>query len=417
MDNQEWKQGWPVVVAGAVGMGSGIGLYTMVSGLFVRPLEAEFGWSRSEIALAGAFALVASFVLPLLGALIDRIGSRWVAAAGMLFLTIGYLLLSKLSGQLWIFYLVILFFATVGVATGPMVFTQIVNRWFNRHRGLALGVTLSGVTLSSMLMLPLLAKVIESYGWRSGFMLLASVPLIVGLPVVARWLTAPEDDSEKVTERDDVTIPEDKVLNSSLNGVFRDPRFWLLGGGLFCANLAVGGILSQLQPMLADTGYPVTTAASLGSVFAGAIALGRLSSGWLLDRFWPPAVAALFLLSPLVGISLMLSLQQPIFLVGAFAVLFFGLAQGAEVDFLAFLIPHYFGLANYGKIFGALAMLLTISLALGGVCFGYLFDRFGSYELALKGAILAYLCGAVGVLLSGLVSRSKETSVLPDPAK
>lgn len=413
----EWRQGWPAVAAGAVGMGAGIGLYTMVAGLFVRPLEVEFGWSRSEIAFAGIFALVGSFVLPIIGALIDRVGSRWVAAAGMVLLTLGYLLLSSLSGTLWEFYLVILVFAITGMATSPIVFTQVVNRWFNRQRGLALGVTLSGVTLSSILMLPLLAQVIASHGWRIAFLVLAAVPLLFGLPVVASWLKRPERELWRSEAGDGIDEGIQDAPDRELFAVLRDARFWLLGGGLFCANIAVGGILSQLQPLLAESGFSATLAATLGSVFAAAIAVGRLGSGWLLDRFWPPAVAALFLLSPLFGITILLSMEQPIFLTGALAVIFFGLAQGAEVDFLAFLIPHYFGLGNYGKIFGVLAMLVACSLALGGICFGYIFDRFGSYDPALKGAVLAYLGGAGGLLLSGLITRDVNLNALPDPSE
>ncbi len=90
------------------------------------------------------------------------------------------------------------------------------------------------------------------------------------------------------------------------------------------------------------------------------------------------------------------------------------MAQGAEFDFLAFLVPKYFGLENYGKIFGCLAMIVTVSLAVGAYVFGLLFDLFSSYDPALKGAVIAYVLGAVGVLFSGMVMAA---SALPSPAK
>ena len=402
MKRQEWREGWPVVVSAATGVGTGIGLYAMVAGLFVRPLEAQFGWSRSDIAMAGLFALVSSLALPAVGALIDRIGARRVAIVGLVLIAGGYLLLSQLNGLLWLFYLTIALFAIAGTASSPLVFTHIVNSWFYNSRGIALGVALSGVTVTTMLFLPLLAMIIEAYGWRTAFVVLACIPLFVGLPVVAFWLK-PRIGSQPVHDSEQSTSQQGAVAGESAQWIFLDSRFWLLAAGLLTANIAVGGILGQMQPLLAELGFSASTAATLGSVFAGAIAVGRLSSGYLLDRFWAPGVACVFLLCPLLGVAVILSMDQPVFFTCAIAVVFFGLAQGAEVDFIAFLVPRYFGLAHYGKTFGVLAMLVSVSLAVGGVCFGFVFDRYGSYDLALQGAAPCYALGAVLVLLSGLV--------------
>lgn len=414
-NNNEWKQGWRAVLAGTVGMGSGIGLYVMVAGLFVIPLEAEFGWSRREITTAGLLGIAASVMYPIIGVLVDRIGARLVALVGMGLLACGYLMLASLTAQLWVFYTFMMIFVMVGIMTGPIVFTQVVNTWFLANRGMALGITLSGATITAMLMLPLMAAIIDMKGWRTGFWVLACVPFFIGLPMCFFFLKERSGEDLMLsaeTDEDEVLCTAQQFSYTFADAV-QDRRFWLLGIGMFVANIAVGGLLSQMQPLLIEKGYSTAMAASIGSAFAVAITLGRLSAGWLLDRFWAPAVAFLFLLCPIVGVVIMLSLSQPIFIVAVIAVLFFGLAQGAEVDFLAFFVPKYFGLSSYATIFGVLAMLVSIGMAIGGVCFGYVFDLYGSYDHALEGAILAYVFGAICVLAAGLVSTKANASPLP----
>lgn len=405
---EEWQPGWRVVLAGSIGMGTGVGLYTMLAGLFIRPLEAEFGWARGDIAAAGVFGVLASFLLPAVGVLADRFGVRVVAATGMVLLASGYVALSQLTDQLWHYYLTLSFFLLTGMVTGPLVFTKAVNTWFIRSRGLALGFTLSGVTVTAMIFLPVAAIVIDHWGWRAALLLLAALPVGLGLPAVLAWLREKPSDSGVITPSAESDAP-----SLTLGDALRERRFWLLSGGLFCANLAVGGLLSQLQPILFEQGFSTVDASLLGSFFAAAIALGRLGCGWLLDRFWAPGVASSCLLFPIIGLTVLLAAPEPVFYLGILVVLCLGLAQGAEVDFVAFLIPRYFGMENYGSLFGCFAMLISISLALGGILFGYVYDSYLSYRPALTGAIYCYAVGALGVLLSGLQDKF---SVSPNPS-
>jgi MFS family permease len=299
-----------------------------------------------------------------------------------------------------------------GQATGPMIFTKVVNTWFHSSRGLALGLTMSGITATSMLLLPVLAFVIEQWGWRWAFVCFGMVPLIISLPVVAWGLKpAPKGYLSSITEdAGGVDLQEGGL---SMKESIINPKFWFLGGALLTANIAVGGMLHQMQPVLIEQGFSTAQAATLGVVFFAAVAIGRLSSGWLLDRFWPAGVAAVFLLLPLFGIAIFLSPAPAIVWVGIPAVLFLGLAQGAEVDFLAFLTPRYFGLANYGKLFGILLVMLATALASGGYIFGLIYDHFGSYRVALMIAAVAYVCSSGLILLSGAVGQDFDHAKAP----
>lgn len=398
----EWRKGWRAVVSGAAGMGAGLGLYSMVNSVFIIPLQAEFGWTRSELAFSNVIGLIALLTLPFLGAVVDKYDSRRVALSGLVLLALSYVALSQQPGVLWVYYLTLLLMTLFGLTTGPMIFTKVVNTWFHNSRGLALGLTMSGITLTSMALLPLLAHIIEIWGWRWAFVCFGMVPLFIGFPLVA-WGLKPAPagyltDITGSTGEVDIqsgSVPMMKAVTSA--------KFWLLGGALIAANVAVGGMLHQMQPLLVAQGFSTIEAANLGVVFFAAVAIGRLSSGWLLDRYWPAAVAAVYLLLPLVGIAVFLSDVSAVYWVGIPAVLFLGLAQGAEVDFLAYLVPRYFGLGNYGKLFGIMLVMLATSMASGGFIFGLLFDRFGDYRAALMLAAVGYICASGLILLSGIV--------------
>jgi predicted MFS family arabinose efflux permease len=400
----EFRLGWQAVFSGAIGMGTGLGLYSMLNSVFVIPLQAEFGWERSHMAFSNVIGLGALIFLPFLGALVDRYDARRVGLTGLFLLGLSYIALSLQPGELWVYYLTLLLMTFFGMATGPMIFTKVVNTWFHASRGLALGITMSGITATSTILLPLFAFIIEQWGWRMAFVCFAMVPLLIGMPIVAWGLkAAPHGYLSGITEdTGDIDLQESAV---PMKETLTSAKFWLLGGALLTANIGVGGMLHQMQPVLVSQGFTTAHAATLGSVFFVAVAIGRLSSGWLLDRYWPAGVAAAYLLLPIVGILVFLSDAPAVFWVGVPAVLFLGMAQGAEVDFLAFLVPRYFGLGNYGKLFGMLLVMLASAMATGGYIFGLLFDRHGDYRMALIVGGVAYACSAVLIILSGIVGE------------
>ena len=414
--NTEWSNGWKAVLSGAVGMGTGLGLYSMVNSVFIIPLQSEFGWERSEMALSNVIGLFALLTLPLLGALVDKYDSRRVACIGAILLALGWIGLSLQAGSIWVYYATLLVLTFVGQTTGPMIYSKVVNTWFHSSRGLALGVTMSGITIVSIVMFPLLAYINEVWGWRWGFVCVSLLPLLIGVPIVAWGLKpAPAGYLSSITENSgEVDIQEGGL---SMKQVLTGPKFWLLGCALITANIAVGGMMHQLQPLFIDQGFSAIEAGSLASFFFVGILIGRLGSGFLLDRFWPAAVAALFLLAPLVGIAIFLSGAPAIIWIGIPAVLCFGLAQGAEVDFMAFLVPRYFGLRNYGKLFGILLLMLATSLAAGSYIYGSIYDYFGDYRVALYVGAACFICSSVFILFSGIIGEDFDHAVETNTAE
>lgn len=420
----EWKRGWSVVAAAAVAMGCGTGLWALTSSLFIQPLEQAFGWSRSQIALLNLLGLLSALAMPVVGLLVDRIGARRVATTGLIILGCCLLAFTTLSGSLVQLYSIGVCLAIAGTMSTPIVLTRPIAIWFEKSRGLALGLTMSGVSVSAVIFYPLLQNIIVIYGWRGGFVALAILPLLIGAPIVGRFLIdAPRDDASILKvgapatasqSGTSITDANSTKPSEEMGSVFRDSRFWLLLLCMALANLPVGGILSQLQPLLSARGFGGREAALMGSVYAGSIAIGRITTGFLLDKLWAPGVAALALLLPVAGLWSMVE-PTPSLIIAYVAAFLFGLAQGAEADFCAFFIPRFFGLQRFGAIMGILMFVIAISLAIGGISFASIYDRTGDYALALILSMAALASAAVAIVGTAFSGRKSDKAAFALP--
>jgi MFS family permease len=178
--------------------------------------------------------------------------------------------------------------------------------------------------------------------------------------------------------------------------------------------MAGGAFSSQFQPLLSDLGVPGPTAALLGAWYAASVILGRLGAGFFLDRLWPPAVGAVALSGPIVGMLLFLG-AEPSLVVLAVGATLVGLSTGAEADMLAFFAARYFGLKRFGAIFGVLGLFFGLSVAAGGIAAGFIFDQVGDYNLMLKlGSVLA-AASALCLLASGL-AKGRPARTAPNLA-
>lgn len=373
----EWRRGWRVAIAAAIGMGVGTGLLAFLAGLFIGPLQAEFGWTRSQIALASIFHVAAVVLMPFLGRIVDRYGARPTAMIALSLWSCAFVALALMNGEIWQYYVIQAFMAVVGLATSVVTFTRPVAAWFDKARGSALGFAIAGTSMTSIVLYPILQAVILAYGWRVGYLFVGALPIVIGLPMIWRWLSpAPPAKSQSTEE---AARPR---VGASFGEAARDARFWLLLVAMFAGNIPVGGILNQLQPILTDKGFDPAVAAMIGSVFAASVALGRIGGGILLDRLPPSLVVMVCLSAPIVGAALMLTPAPPLWM-ATVAVITFGMAQGAEADFLAFFIARYFGIRSYATIYGALMAVAAASLSVGVLVYAGAHDAFGNYGPAL----------------------------------
>lgn len=374
---QELARHWPIVLAAALGVGfgtMGIGFYSL--GLFVKPLQAEFGWSRAAVSGAATFQQLGIFLsAPLVGRLADRIGLRPLALASYVAMPLALLALSFAGSSVWGWYGLWLMVSLAGCGTTPAAWPRMVSMRFDKARGLALGLMLVGTGLAAALVPALLGPIFAQDGWRTATLVMAGAAALVGIPL-------------SFLQSREAPTPEKRHA-----GHFeRNRAIFMLLAIAFLVGVIVAGLIIHLVPLLVDRGMDAALAAKMAASIGLAVIAARVIVGWLFDRFHAPFVAAIFLAMP-VGSCVLLGLGGPVLP----AALMLGLAAGAEVDMLAFFTSRYAAMKNYGATYGVILGTFSLGAALGPMLVGFSVDRTGGYGLAL-GASAAGLALVVALI-------------------
>lgn len=389
--------GWWVVFACAVGLFWGPPVHVFSFPVFLKPLMQDFHAGRAAVSLAFTLGLITIAVgAPLVGWLIDRYGSRKVILiATSMFGSI--LLLNRfLATSLWRFYLFNIALGVVGNGVGPLPYGKVVSLWFDRSRGLALGLMMVGIGSGAMIMPPVAQQLIARFGWHTAYSVLGGAVLLIAVPVVAVLLKERPQDLGLLPDgaplRNIAAGSKAAVPGLSAQDAWRTGTFWLMVCAFFLVSASVQGCVIHLAAMLSDHGVSAQMAA-LGSSLAGAaVLLGRVGTGYLLDRFFAPRVAALFFAGAAVGIGLVwIGSAKAVLFVGA---VFIGLGLGAEVDLIAYLMSRYFGLRAFGRIYSSAFAAFALAGALGPLIMGAGFDLTGSYRGSLASFVAATLVAA-----------------------
>ena len=392
-------------------MGTGVALYIYVASMFIEPIGQAFGWSRGDLAFGGMVSYVTgAATLPLIGRFTDRFGFRRVAIVCALGLASVYAATSLMPDAYWYYLGLMIVGGVFGGGTAALVWTRPVIATFERQRGLALGFATACTSIAAMLAPLLLAGVIGEGGWRAGFFAMAVLTGLVGMPL-ALWLIGRA--RERVTEAaDEVSADGPRVRDVTLREAVRGLPFWLLVLAVVCINVPGSGVLGQLAPMVGDLGLNAGEVAAVVSVYAAGLLVGRLITGFALDRFPAPLVGAVTTLVPALGI-VMLMTPDLSFALAALAVALIGAQQGAEVDLFAYFISRRFGLKHYGAIYGMIAMAGALSTAIALVLFGEMHDATGSYDIALVIGAALFVLGAVAFGVMGRVNRTPDPPAAP----
>lgn len=394
----EWRNFWFVPVAAGLGYATAV-MYVYSMGPFIAPISEEFGWSRAQVSSGITIAafLSAIFCIPI-GILVDKIGPRRVGLFGVLVMCGAVALLSTATGSTgnWTLLWVILAFATLWVQA--TVWTSAVNSRFVASRGLALAITLSGASLAATIF-PFIATVlIEKFGWRGAYLGLSMGWLALVLPFMFFCFKGAQDE-ELTGEKD----PKQETVLTGLTlqeGLRSSALYKLVMAGGFFAFTAIGTVV-HFVPILTDSGAEPLKAASVASLIGIFSLVGRLGTGFLLDRFPGHLVGAIAFIIPIIACALLLTdgsstLNQTL------AAIIFGLTLGSEVDVIAYLAAKYFGLKNFGALYGAMVMALSMGTAFGPLGAGALYDHFQSYDQFLM--LTAVLMGLSAIALFSLAS-------------
>jgi MFS family permease len=376
-------------------------------GVFVKPLQAQFGWTFTQIFLVQPIVTVAVvFMAALVGWIVDRYGARRAIVVSQVGFGLGLMAIGAFTRSLTSFYVLYFLMALAAGGTLAITFTKLLSSRFDRQRGLALGLALSGTGVCSFLFQPFLAWVVANYDWRTGYFAIGLLPICLALPATLRWLhDAPRGAPVAQSAHADAGHePAAADPGLALAEVLRGWRFWALALVFLLFSGAITGVLNNFVPILMEKGYDAVRAAEIAGTFGLAVIVGRIGIGALIDRYWAPMVGFCFFIPSAIGMALLAGPPPGTALTILFVALA-GLAAGAEVDLMAYLVSRYFGLRDFGKIYAG----IYIGFALGpGVlvpAFAWLRDATGDYSVGLLGVAVAMVLSALVLLTMGRYPR------------
>jgi MFS family permease len=369
-------------------------------GVFFKPMLAEFGWNRQLTAgVMGVACLIYVMVLPFVGHFADRRGPRLVMAVSTGLLGAGYLLGAYVQSafQLYLFVGVLGGLSYPGLLPIPIA---VVSRWFDGNRGLALGITLAGVGAGTLAMPPLIALLVEGYGWRDAFFVLGLLVCLTCIPPCVLFMRDPEGkggtssgegDSGEFGAAPAGTMGPELSLQQALG----TRAFWLLFFLYGFCIIVLGMIMIHIVPHLTDSGMSARAAANvLGAIGLGSV-LGRILVGVLADRYGTKLVLVACLI--IKGIVLLCLPEAGGFLFSYALGFFYGVSYGGFMVVIPALTSYLFGLSAMGAIFATISIAEGVGFGLGSYLAGYIWDMSGSYRMM-------FLIGIALVLASILLA-------------
>ena len=390
---------------------SGCGSYAF--SLFIKPLQAEFGWGRGDIMVAFAILfLVMGAASPFTGRLVDRYGARNVIALGAVLVGGGFVMLSQV-GTLWHYYVG---YAVIGIgeaAIGPIPATAVVSNWFKKYRGTAIGIMSSGVGVGGFVVAPLVGGfIIPDFGWRAAYLAIAVLTCVILLPLALFVIkTKPADMGlypdgapapEATTEAKASHLASDGL---TLKITLATSAFWFISIAFLAGGFSQLGQLESQVPHLDDIGFSVVIAAgALGGVGLGSAA-GKFFFGWLCDKIQAKyALSIGFGLNLVALIILMRVTPSTTLAVLWFYAIIMGLGLGSWMPTLSMIISTNFGLVAYGAILGMVFLFQNIGIATGPLLAGYLYDMTNTYQWAFVVFLILFV---VAILAALAVRRPK----------
>lgn len=382
----EFARYWLLVVACTLGIGIGVSsLPFYTSGLFIAPLMEEFGWSRTTITGASfAGTLVAAGLMPAIGAIVDRFGVTRPVAISLAGLSIGFVMLGVFVTSFASYVMVQLTISLIAGASTPLPYTRLVNAKFDRNRGLALGLALSGTGLGGFIAPPLVGEIIAQFGWRAGYLAVAAAIAVLA-PIVVVVLT-----------RFPVSHARPAQTAKFIYGTVTSTReFRLLGLAVLALSLGLGGLIVHFVPILIDSGRAPIQAAQIAGAIGASVIAGRLAVGFAVDRIFAPYVAAIAIAVSCCGVFALAAGGAHAPLAAALAI---GFAMGAEADLIGYLVARYFPSFAYGRIYGLQYAIFLLGMSASPVWIAAVRDANPTYQPALIMAAAMMVVSAVAFL-------------------
>lgn len=455
----EWARGWPMVLSALVGIAlclSPVPYWALI--VIGNSLTAEFGWTREQWT-SGLLFMTAGVLsgAPIVGLLTDRFGARRVLLPSIIFLGIGVALFSRMTANISVFYTIFYFTAVLGSGTLPITWSKSIVNNFDRYRGLALGVALTGTGIYGFLAPGFMGAIIKSTDWRTAYLAVGMLPILLSFPLAFIFFRDKKEEQVLAAAKaiDDKSFLRTLIFQiivvfalyglmitltlskgpiwvfimmlaflaammafayfqtkadphtASLPGLtlqesFRDYRFWILIVAFLILGAAVSGVIVNTVSILMDKGYAFETATSR---FAGvgliglSVLIGRLVGGFLVDYIWAPLIGFVFMGIPAIGCYILM--QDASVAMNAFSIILVGFAAGVEFDLMAYYVSRYLGMRAYGRIYSFLYVAFGIGSGTSPAIFNTIRGDAANYNLSLTYTLIGFLVGATLLLTLG----------------
>lgn len=323
---------------------------------YIGPIEAEFGWLRSDVSFA--FSLVAYMIVvmsPLQGMLVDRFGPRRVVLTSIPLFALSLGAIYFTPNNIYVYYFLWALVPIAGLGLWPLGYLQAVTPWFDRKLGLALGCANAGIGVgSTFLPMLVIGPIIAAYSWRHAILAIAALVLFISWPVVAYCLKEPSaEDAHK--------RKANHAFGLSFQDSMREPTFWMLNLGFFLLGMTATSLVTQQVPLLRDAGWTADETTRLQTTFGFGLLFARVAVGFVIDHVFAPRVMTTVSVGG--AIACVLYAVAPEW--GYVSALLIGFLLGAEFDVLAFLIKRYYGYLAYGRVYGVIFGVFYLGSAVG----------------------------------------------------
>ncbi len=402
--------GWWIVGAGFL-----IAMY--VSGFInfsftavFEPIANDFGWSYAQVSFAASLrGLETGLLAPVLGLLVYRLGPRKLVLAGAAVIGLGLLLLSRISSLATFYGSFILIAMGMSACVGVVPISTVGN-WFERRVTLATSILVSGTAMGG-LMVPLATRVIDVFEWRTAMVILGFGALGILLPLSILFRHKPEQygylpdgDLHKRVPANEVHSPsQSNELDIRVKQVLKSSTFWHIAMGFMCHILVVNAVITHVMPYLSSIGFTRSFSSLVASAIPLTSIVGRLSFGWLGDKFDKRRVTTLgFIFTSLGLLSFGYIANAGTWLLVPSLVLI-GLGWGGPVPMMPALLREYFGRVRLATVLGLVMGVAALCGMAGPPLAGLVFDILGSYQVVW----FAF----AGLVVAGMISLLTTPSV------
>ena len=405
--------GWIVVLAGAMTVGAGIGLFVNCNGVFTIPVTTDLGFNRTQFAL---YPTIASTLGMLTSVMYGQFYQKRrikpfmlmgaIVCSGCMF---GYSLCTKL----WQFYLLATLYGLCSTPILVMTVAILVNNWFVDKKSLATGLAFSGSGLTAAVMTPVATRVVAEYGWRMGYRLLSISGAVLTLTAILFLIREkPEDMGLKPLGHEKLAQATASAPTAERPGITRaqavkEPALYMMIAGFFTLMLVGMSINPNVIPYLTGLGYESTFAASVSSVYLFVMMFGKVILGAAYDKLGSTASAILTGACMLASVASLIFAGLTPWMPFVFAICF-GFGYSTLSVPVPFLTGENFGVREYAAIYSVVNMLSGLGGSVGMILTGRLYDVTGSYKFVWMLYLAVAVFSTAMLTVSTLISRKKN---------